>query len=205
MTRPRGGRRARGWRKEIEGRLNNGIGADWYDIPRGTRSQHQHRLRLARSTVGSTDMPSLPPGHFYRGLPFLLRRHGTSPRTYDFAFIAYTCLLLLCLVSRWLIVPATPAQVRRGQGRGRRRGRGDDPPCMHRRETMKSVDDTRANPRCTVLSVKPTWNRVIGLSCMQRARRSVSAGDGYTARWHADTIVHGPRLFLSRESWRPYI
>lgn len=29
---------------------------------------------------------------------------------------------------------------------------------------MRSVNDTRVNPRCTVLSVKPTWKRVIGLS-----------------------------------------
>lgn len=124
------------------------------------------------------------PGHFYRGLPFLLRRHGTSPGHTIPLLPRISAYLLdvVPVVSRWLIVPATPAQVRRARRRG-------DPPCMHRRETMKSVDDTRANPRCTVLSVKPTWKRVIGLSCMQRARRSVS--DGYTARWQADMIARG--------------
>lgn len=66
---------------------------------------------------------------------------------------------------------------------------------------MKSVDDTRANPRCTVLSVKPTWKRVIGLSCMQRARRSVSEVDGKdtcTARRHVDMIIHGVTIPLIR-------
>lgn len=54
----RSGRGVKG--KGTWGRLNNGIGADWYDIPRGTRSQHQqHRLRLARVH----DMP-LPPATF---------------------------------------------------------------------------------------------------------------------------------------------
>lgn len=47
MTRPRGGRREREERGNR--RLNNGIGADWYDIRYGTRSQHQqHQLCFAR-------------------------------------------------------------------------------------------------------------------------------------------------------------
>jgi len=49
----------RGW-----GRLNNGIGADWYDILRGTRSQHQqHRLCLARPLQQRRD-PRYAPATF---------------------------------------------------------------------------------------------------------------------------------------------
>lgn len=82
--------------------------------------------------------------YFYRGFPFLLRR-GQRFHDVRFAFIANTCLRARrdSLIPR-LIVPTALAQVRRTK-------RGDS---RRRRGTMRSVDDTRANPRCTVLSVR---------------------------------------------------
>lgn len=180
MTRPREGKEG----KVIgEGRFNNGIGADWYDI-RAARNPNINNINYA--SWGRTDdpralaIPRLP----LSGFPFFITSRNIV-RTYDSLLLRMPIYLPEPELRAALTLTYRPHHARTGAPhKTEEDGREET---WHRGETMRSVDDMRANPWCAALSVKPTnGNRSLD-SRMRKGHIQMTMG---TSRWHVNLIIH---------------